>query len=109
MQITTRAAVPLLAALAAVLLVSCQEEIVESAPVIRPVRYTEVESVSGARDRTFTGGAKAGVESRISFKVGGTLSELNARVGDRLKKGHLAAGLPDRDPAVSLQPARRPG
>ncbi len=96
----------LFATLATALLFSCQEEVVESAPVIRPVRYTQVESVSGARDRTFTGGAKAGVESRISFKVRGTLSELDAKVGDRLKKGHLIARIDPRDYELLVEDAQ---
>lgn len=106
---TTRGFAPglcLWTALAAGLLVSCQEEVVEVAPVIRPVRYTQVKSVSGARDRTFTGGAKAGVESRISFKVGGTLDELDAKVGDRLKKGHVIARVDPRDYELIVEDAQ---
>ena len=98
----------LLPALAAALLFSCQEELVERAPVIRPVRYQEVFPRSGVRDRTFTGAAKAGVESKISFKVAGTLNELNPRVGDRIENGYLIARLDPRDYQLLVEPTPRP-
>ena len=58
------------------------------------------------RDRTFTGAAKAGVESKISFKVAGTLNELNPRVGDRIENGYLIARLDPRDYQLLVEDAQ---
>lgn len=87
-------------------LLSCQEQ--ETAPaeeVIRPVRYTQVKVVSAARTRSFTGLAKAGVESRLSFKVAGTLRELNVQVGDSIRKGQVIARLDPRDYQLMVEQA----
>ncbi len=87
------AAAILLAALAP----SCQQP-VESLPApIRPVIYREVYSTGGVRTRTFSGSAKAGVESNISFKVSGTLERLPIKVGDLVRQGQLIARLDATD------------
>ena len=41
-------------------------------PVVRPVRYEQVFLTGGGRVRTFSGEARAAVESPLSFRVGGT-------------------------------------
>ncbi|HSR52144.1 MAG TPA: efflux RND transporter periplasmic adaptor subunit [Acidobacteriota bacterium] len=76
-----------------------------TAEVIRPVRYTQVQSVGSARTRSFTGLAKAGVESRLSFKVAGTLRELNVQVGDFIRQGHVIAKLDPRDYRLRVEQA----
>ena len=84
--------------LAAALTTSCTpEEKTQPPPRIRPVRYQAVAQVSATRIRTFSGAAKAAMESKISFKVAGTISTLDAEVGDRVREGQLIAELDDRD------------
>lgn len=84
--------------LALVALLSCEAEKVEQLlPPIRPVRYREVHGVGGTRVRAFTGVAKAGVESKLSFKVPGTIQTLNVKVGDLVESGQLVAAIDPRD------------
>ena len=84
--------------LAAALTTSCTpEEKTQPPPRIRPVRYQAVSQVSATRIRTFSGAAKAAMESKISFKVAGTISTLDAEVGDKVREGQLIAELDDRD------------
>ena len=84
--------------LTAALTASCTpQEKTLSPPRIRPVRYQEVAQVAATRIRTFSGAAKAAMESKISFKVAGTISTLDAEVGDRVREGQLIAELDDRD------------
>ncbi len=84
--------------LALVALLSCEAEKVEQPPPpIRPVRYREVYGVGGTRVRAFTGVAKAGVESKLSFKVPGTIQTLNVKVGDLVQPGQLVAAIDPRD------------
>ncbi len=75
----------------------CEAEKPESQTVIRPVRYQRVVAASSARVRTFAGTARAGHETKLSFKVGGTLRRLPVKVGDRLKPGDLVAELDPKD------------
>jgi RND family efflux transporter MFP subunit len=90
--------------LAATLSVSCGEDI-EPEEVIRPVRYAKVLTTGGSRLRTFSGTVQAGMESRLSFKVGGTVKSLPAAVGDVVKKGQLLVELEDSDYRLRVQEA----
>ena len=61
--------------------------------VIRPVRVVEVSATGGQRTRSFSGVARAGVESTLSFRVAGAIEALPVRVGDRVRTGQLIARL----------------
>lgn len=84
----------------------CSSEPAEQAPVIRPVRTMTVVSTAGERRRIFTGTAKAGQETTLSFKVSGTLLELNVKVGDRVSKGTIIAALDLRDYSLRVEEAQ---
>jgi RND family efflux transporter MFP subunit len=90
---------------AAAILVGCGGE--ETAPpsVIRPVRYQQVFATGGSRVRTFSGAARAGVESRLSFRVAGKVQRLAVKVGDRVRSGQLIAQLDPKDYELQVQEA----
>ena len=76
------------ALLTAALTTSCTpEEKTLSPPRIRPVRYQEVAQVAATRIRTFSGAAKAAMESKISFKVAGTVTTPRRRSGRQSTRG----------------------
>lgn len=83
----------------------CKEEPPEEA-MIRPVRYAVVESSDAARERTFSGVARAGQSSRLSFQVSGRVLEVPVEVGDRVKKGQTIARVDPSDFELELQNAR---
>ncbi len=56
---------------------------------LRPVRYITVSSIEAGTMRTFSGLAKAGQESNLSFRVGGAIQSVPVEVGDQLKAGQL--------------------
>ena len=63
-------------------------------PVVRPIRYYVVATASGAeRTRTFSGVARAGVESTLSFRVAGAVASLVVAVGDEVRAGARIAAL----------------
>jgi RND family efflux transporter MFP subunit len=95
------------AALVALVLgtVSCGSEPVEDDPIIRPVRYEEVLTSGAARTRSFSGTAQAGLESRLSFKVGGTIAILDIEVGDRVRAGETIARLDPTDYELTVRDA----
>jgi RND family efflux transporter MFP subunit len=63
---------------------------------LRPVRYITVSDQSPFRDRTFSGISKSSRESRLSFKVSGTITMAPEQIGQRLEAGDLIAEI---DPA----------
>ena len=73
--------------------------------VIRPVRYEEALAVGAKRERQLSGIAKAGVESQLSFRVGGTIEDLAVTVGRDVSKGDLIARLDATDMQLQLQEA----
>jgi len=92
------------AAALALFAVGCAEEAVEPPPLQpRPVRYASVESVGGARTRIFSGTAVAAVETRLSFKVNGTIERLTVDVGDQVKRGELIAELDPVDYQLQVE------
>jgi multidrug efflux pump subunit AcrA (membrane-fusion protein) len=68
-----------------------------SSDIIRPVRYETVIMYGGEQTRTFSGVSKSGIETNLSFKVGGTLRRLNVEVGDQVRAGELIAVLDATD------------
>lgn len=88
----------------ALILISCgEDEQVEEK--IRPVRYEEVTTGGGGSLRVFSGTAKTGIESKLSFKVGGTVKDVNVKVGDLVKKGTILVELDETDYRVKLAEA----
>jgi RND family efflux transporter MFP subunit len=90
----------------AVLGVACGRQETVAEPQLRPVR-TEVISVSGMeRARTFSGTFRAGMESRLSFRVPGRVQQLTTSVGQSVLPGHLIAQLDSRDYELQVQEAQ---
>lgn len=84
---------------------SCGREAAEE-PVVRPVRWERVYATGAERERAFSGTARAGVESRLSFKVDGTIRRLDVAVGDRVAAGAPIARLDPADYDLRVQDAQ---
>lgn len=102
MMIARKTAV-LLAACVLPALLSCGEEETPAPEVIRPVRFIEVFATGAARTRTFAGSAQAAVESQLSFKVGGLVTDVHVRVGDDVKRGQPIAEIDASDYELQVQ------
>jgi RND family efflux transporter MFP subunit len=85
--------------------VACKTETPEPQKVLRPVRYQAVELTAGERVRTFAGKAKSGEETRLSFKVKGTIRQLLVKVGDTVKQGQMMAEIDAKDYILQQQEA----
>lgn len=85
-------------------LFSCSKE-PEVEEVIRPVRYQKVFVSGGERTRSFSGVAQASQESRLSFKVAGTVKRIAVKVGDKVQVGQLIAELDPRDYELRVEEA----
>jgi len=77
----------------ALLLGACGNDTAPVEEQLRPVRYIQVSDVSVFRDRSFSGISKSSRESRLSFKVSGTVQSIPVQIGQRLKAGDLIAEL----------------
>jgi RND family efflux transporter MFP subunit len=90
--------------LLSLIFIACgEEEVTEE--IIRPIRYMEVITGEGGSLRVFTGTAKTGIESKLSFKVGGTIKSLNVKVGNFVNKGDVISQLDDNDCKIRVQEA----
>ena len=85
--------------------VACEQEVEQPPPSMRLVRTQEVFASGGARIRIFTGAAKAGIESKISFRVPGTLQQLTVEVSDVVLEGQLIAEIDPRDYELQVEEA----
>ncbi len=89
----------------AALLMACGSEPPEAAPVLRPVRVHRVEAGGLSMERGLAGVVRAGVESRLSFRVSGTVERLAVQVGDRVARGRVLAELDPTDYELKVQEA----
>ena len=99
---------PMSALFLAVLLVplaGCGGDVEEAQTVVRPVRYQEVISSGAKRQRSFSGTARAGVESQLSFRLAGTVQSVSVVVGDTVNTGQEIARIDATDLRLSLQEA----
>ena len=90
---------------AGVMVQVCGEPPPPARPVIRPVRYVIAQAAGGQRTRTFSGVARAGVSSTISFRVAGSIVRVDVAVGDRVKPGAPLAALDPVDYELQVQEA----
>jgi len=71
--------------------------------VIRPVVTMAAPQPGSGRKRTFSGTAKAAVETPLSFRVGGEICELSAKLGTRVEANDLIARLDPRDHVLQVE------
>jgi RND family efflux transporter MFP subunit len=95
---------PSIAALGlALALVGCGAEPVVVEERLRPARTQRVVASGSVVERTFSGAFRADVESRLSFRVPGTVEELPVRIGDSVAAGRLIARLDPDDYLLQVQ------
>lgn len=73
---------------------------------LRPVRYISVSDDSVFRDRSFSGTSKSSRESRLSFKVSGTVINTPVQIGQRLNAGDLIAEIDSASYVLQVQQAQ---
>lgn len=70
---------------------------------LRPVATITTSYSEQQRFYEFSGVAKAGLTSRLSFRIAGKVQTLNVTVGEKIKKGQLIATLNPSDYQLELQ------
>ncbi len=95
-----------IAALVAVTLAGCGEEVVvERKPVVRPVKTMVVGGGQEER-RSLPGTVQASDRAELSFRVAGPLVELPMDEGDEVRRGQLLARIDPRDFEIAIAEAR---
>jgi len=86
------------------LMFSCEKnEIVKE--VVRPVRTEQVFSSGGERVRIFSGVVQSGSESKLSFKVSGTVQKVSVEIGSKVRAGQILAELDPTDYDIQFKQA----
>lgn len=93
-------------ALASIFLLSCEKQQEETTVQLRPVSTMVVSGAGKQIYREFSGVAKAGSTSRLSFRIAGKIDSLPVKVGERLKKDQKIASLNQSDMQLELQKAQ---
>lgn len=92
---------------AVLLMVSCGDDAQKSPEkVLRPVKYIIVSAKKTSRIRSFSGVSKAGITSRVSFRVTGKLEKILVKEGDRIRKSALIASLDHSDAKLQYEKAQ---
>ena len=73
---------------------------------LRPVRYMTIGDAGVFRDRSFSGTSKSSRESRLSFKISGTVVDLPVQIGQRLNAGDRIAELDSASYVLQAQQAQ---
>ncbi|MEM6794898.1 MAG: efflux RND transporter periplasmic adaptor subunit [Acidobacteriota bacterium] len=92
--------------LAALLAGACSEDEAPAPDPLRPVRTLEARATSSIAPATLAGVARAGIESRLSFRVGGSIERLAVKLGDRVEKGEELARLDPTDYELQVEEAK---
>jgi len=87
------------------LFTSCGEEEKKQETVKRPVKYQEVGYLGGEKIRTFSGTAQTDKIIKMSFRNSGIITELNLKLGQKVKKGQLLGKLDNVQSRLSYEQA----
>ena len=86
------------------LLVSaCDEQVVEQAPVVRPVKIYTIGKADNDARREYPGSIRAFQHADMGFEVGGRIMEFYVREGDEVVEGEVLARLDARDYEAELK------
>ncbi len=82
---------------------SCGEEEKKQEQLKRPVKYQEVGYLGGEKIRTFSGTAQTDKIIKMSFRTVGIITELNVKLGQKVKKGQLLGKLDNVSSRLSYE------
>ena len=88
------------------LVAACEKNTGPMEERLRPVRFITVSDDSVFRDRSFSGISKSSRESRLSFKVSGTVTNIPVQIGQRLEAGDLIAEIDAASYVLQVQQAQ---
>lgn len=91
--------------LVSTLMLGCAKEKKEEV-IIRPVRVVQLQEAGARVKQTLAGVARSSKEMSLSFRVSGTITELNVRLGDAVKANDIIARVDDKDARIDIERAQ---
>lgn len=87
-----------------ILIIGCKNTKTEDkeAP-LKKVKYTVIDYANSQKQKTFNGETQSATITNLSFRMGGIITQLNAKVGKKVKKGELLAQLDTKDIDLTVQ------
>ncbi len=73
---------------------------------LKAVKYAKIEQAGGVVERSYSGVTQSSSLTNLSFRTGGLLVKLNAKVGQRVRKGALLAQLDQKDAKLAYDQAQ---
>lgn len=73
---------------------------------IKPVKYVSIGNNLGTGTKTFNGISKSGSETKLSFRSNGLIVLLDAKNGEKVRKGQVLARLDQKDISLSYDKAK---
>lgn len=83
-------------------LISCNKSSNDERGAVRNVILANIEYTGGTSENTFSGVVEEGKSVNAAFMTGGKIMSLNAKEGDRVRKGQLLASLDDSDYQIGV-------
>lgn len=83
----------------------CGDKQVSETEELKAVKYALVEQSGGIVARTYSGVTQSSSLTNLSFRTGGLILKLNAKVGQRVRKGALLAQLDQKDAKLAYDQA----
>ena len=84
----------------------CSGEIEQKEEIIRLVRYQQIKKNNTKETRSFSGVSIAAMETKLSFRIRGTLEAVKVKVGQKVKKGVMIASIDDTDIQIQYEEAK---
>ena len=84
----------------------CSRDVEQKEEIIRPVRYQQIKRSNIEKTRSFSGVSVAATETKLSFRISGTLQAVNVKVGQKVKKAALIASIDDTDIRIQYEEAK---
>lgn len=81
----------------------CDEPVVESEPIVRPIKVQTIGKADAASRREYPGSIRAFQHADMGFEVGGRIEEFYVREGDDVVQGEVLARLDARDYEADLK------
>jgi RND family efflux transporter MFP subunit len=91
---------------AAGLLMGCGSEPKSTPPPVRTVQTQEARAAATVADRSFSGTLRAPLETNLSFRVSGTVTDVAVDVGSGVEAGEVVARLDPTDYRLQVESAR---
>ena len=94
--------IPVLAGICALLSGCAAEPEKEMAPVVRPVKFFEINAAAGADRLEYSGKIKAVQEVTMAFELPGKIKKFPVKEGQEVKKGTILCRLDARDHQITF-------